>query len=51
MSAFRFRSSRPTQWISPHQSLDAHQRYHAYGPIVPMDEPRTGLLKRLLGTR
>lgn len=45
-----FRSSKPPHWISPRPHTDAHQRYHTYGPIQPMDpEPRRGLLARIFG--
>lgn len=51
MTPSSYRSSRPNQWISPRQSLDAHQRFRAYGPIQPMEQPRTGIFARLLGVR
>lgn len=46
MSAMRFRSSRPDDWVMPRPHLDAHQRYQTYGPIQPMDKP--GLLERMI---
>ena len=46
MSAMRYRSSRPDDWVMPRPHRDAHQRYLTYGPIQPMDQP--GLLERLL---
>lgn len=49
MTAYRFRSSRPHEWILPRPHIDAHQRYRTYGPIQPMDEP--SFLERLLGRR
>jgi len=45
MSAYSFRNSRPHNWVSPRQHLDAHQRRLAYGKVQPMEEP--GLLERL----
>lgn len=51
MSAFRFHCSRPTYWIAPRAPLDAHRRYHAYGPVQPMDEDRPGLWERLFRFR
>jgi hypothetical protein len=49
MTAYRFRCSRPHEWILPRPHIDAHQRYRTYGPILPMDEP--SFLERLLGRR
>jgi len=49
MTAYRFRSSRPHEWILPRPHTDPHQRYRTYGPIQPMDEP--SFLERLLGRR
>ena len=49
MSAFTYRSSRPHESILPRAHRDGHQRYLAYGPIQPMDEPRPSLLSRLFG--
>ncbi len=47
MSSYHFHSSRPHESILPRAHRDAHQRYHAYGPIQPMDAPR-GFFARLL---
>ena len=49
MSAYSFTSSRPHESILPRPHRDAHLRYLTYGPIVPMDAPRPGLLRRVLG--
>ena len=49
MSCSVYRSSRPHNWIVPRPHVDAHQRYHTYGPIRPMEEP--GFLERLFGRR
>ncbi|MEZ5735213.1 MAG: hypothetical protein R3E09_05285 [Novosphingobium sp.] len=49
MTAYRFRCSRPHEWIVPRPHLDAHQRFQTYGPIQPMERP--GFLARLLGKR
>ncbi|MCB2060351.1 MAG: hypothetical protein R3E09_04415 [Novosphingobium sp.] len=50
MSAYRYHSSRPHEWIMPRPHRDAHQRYLTYGPILPMDSDRKpGLLERLFG--
>ena len=47
MSAYIFRSSRPSNWVSPRRPLDANERRLAYGPIHPMEGP--GLITRLFG--
>lgn len=47
MSAYTFRSSRPTEWVLPRPHRDAHQRYLAYGPIQSMREP--SFLERVFG--
>jgi len=49
VSAFSYRSSRPSEWIQPRPHRDAHQRYLTYGPIQPMDRP--GLFQRIFGRR
>ena len=46
MSSLTFRSSRADSWTSPRAHRDASQRFMAYGPIRPMEEP--GLLERLI---
>ena len=38
----QYRSSQPAHWDSPRPHTDASQRFHAYGPIVPM-QPDCGL--------
>lgn len=48
MSSYPIRTSRPHESILPRAHRDPHQRYLAYGPIQPMDEPR-GLIARLFG--
>ena len=48
MSAFSYRGSAPCKWSSPRQSCDPSLRRHHYGKVLPMEEPRTGLLARLL---
>ncbi|MCB2087350.1 MAG: hypothetical protein R3E18_10210 [Sphingomonadaceae bacterium] len=45
MSSLTFRSSRPDSWTMPRAHRDASQRYMAYGPIRPMEEP--GLIEKL----
>ncbi len=47
MASYTFRSSRPDVWTMPRPHRDASQRYHAHGPILPMEEP--GFLARLFG--
>jgi hypothetical protein len=47
MSAMRYRSSRPNNWIIPRPHRDAHQRFRTYGPVRPMHEPNW--FERLLG--
>ncbi|MCB2076001.1 MAG: hypothetical protein H6917_02335 [Novosphingobium sp.] len=49
MTAYRFRSSRPHEWIMPRPHVDAHQRFLTYGPVQPMDRP--SFWDRLLGRR
>lgn len=49
MTAFSYFSSRPHESILPRAHRDAHQRYLAYGPVLPMDRP--GLMRRLWGGR
>ena len=49
MSAMRYQSSRPDGWVMPRPHRDAHQRYLAYGPIQPMEEP--GFWAKLFGFR
>lgn len=47
MTAPRFTSSRPHEWIEPRAHRDAHQRYLTYGPVQPMDSDRPGWFARL----
>lgn len=49
MSAYRYASSRPHESILPRPHRDAHQRYLAYGPVLPMEEPKRNLLAWLFG--
>lgn len=37
MSALRFTTSRPNEWVIPRPHSDAHQRYRIHGPIQSMD--------------
>jgi hypothetical protein len=46
MSAYRYHSSRPTNWVLPRQDMDGNRRRMVYGPIQPMEEP--SWLERLL---
>lgn len=43
MSSYSTRSSRPHESVVPRTHSDPSQRYRAYGPIQPMDEPRSFL--------
>lgn len=45
----RFHSSRPDQWTHPRRPLADWERRHHYGRLLPMDEPKRGILARLLG--
>jgi len=47
MSSLSYRSSRPDGWTMPRPHRDPALRYHAHGPIQPMEEP--GFLARLFG--
>ncbi len=49
MTAYSITCSRPHESILPRPHRDAHQRYLAYGPVLPMDEPKQGVLGWLLG--
>lgn len=40
MSSYSIRTSRPHESILPRAHRDPYQRYLAYGPIQPMDQPR-----------
>ena len=51
MSTLSFRSSKPDPWIAPRPHRDASLRLMTYGPLVPMDEPRTGWWQRLFAAR
>jgi hypothetical protein len=44
-----YRNSQPDHWTNPRPFQDASLRYRTHGPILPMEEPRQGLLARLLG--
>ena len=48
MSAFTFTSSRPHESILPRAHRDAHLRYLAHGPVLPMDYDEPGLFERLV---
>ena len=49
MTAFTYSSSRPHESVLPRPHRDAHQRYLAYGRVLPMDRPNW--LERLFGWR
>ena len=48
MSPYVYHTSRPHESVLPRAHRDAHQRMLSYGPIQPMDRPRS-LISRLLG--
>ena len=47
MTAFKFHSSNPDNWVMPRSHLHPHERRLHYGPLQPMEGP--SLLKRLFG--
>jgi len=51
MTAYTFTSSRPHESILPRPHRDAHLRYLAYGPVIPMDDTSISLVRRLFGGR
>ena len=49
MSHYSARSSKPSTWAVPRQSLDPHRRRQIYGAIQPMEQP--SWLDRILRRR
>lgn len=51
MSSQIIHRDRPCAWTLPRAHQDASARYRKHGPIVPMEEPRDSVWRRIFGRK